>query len=339
MKKTMKTVSLLVALLLILSFALTGCGGSDEPAAPEEEGTEVETVVLKLYSAWPENNTNLVDMDKFIQKVSEKTDGTVVIEWGGGPEAIPSYQLVEAIKNGVVDIAWTAHTYNVSHIPVLEGMKLTDAATMRENGGFEYVDQLYMDKLNAVYLGNFTYGLSYNLYTNKEIKALSDFEGLTMRATPAYQDFVASLGAGVTNMAPTEAYQALERNVIQGFGWPSIGIMDFGWQEVTKYVIEPSFYTVDVCAIVGGPAWEKLNDDQKAALYEAGLEVETEAADYYKDIVVDEHAKLEEAGMTIITLPDDIAATYKAMALEEGWKAVEKNAPDDFADLKQFVTE
>jgi len=331
-----KVLVLLLSLLVLITLSLAGCGGA-EKTSNDQGGAHGQEVTLKIFAAWPENNTNLVNMNDFIKKVEEKTNGTVKIVWGGGPEAIPSYQLAEAIKNGMVDIAWTAHTYNVSHIPVLEGLKLTDPDKMRANGGFEYVDSLYQERLNAHYLGSVCNGLTYNLYTNKEIKSLNDFKGMTIRATPAYQAFVESLGAGVVNTAPTEAYQALERNVIQGYGWPSVGIMDFGWQEVTKYVIEPAFYNVDTCIVISDKAWQKLDENQQEALKEAAKEVEEESKVYYQKAIADEKEKLQQAGMKIIQLPEDVAKQYLELAYSQAWAAVEKNAPEDAAKLKQFA--
>ncbi|MEY8338856.1 TRAP transporter substrate-binding protein DctP [Lachnospiraceae bacterium 62-35] len=318
---------------------LTACGGKNEPVSGNEgnAGKETKEVTLKLFAAWPENNSNLVDMDKFISKVDEKSNHTIKIQWGGGPEAIPANQLAEAIKNGVVDIAWTAHTYNVSHIPVMEGMKLTDADLMRTNGGFEFIDSLYVQNLNAHYLGVVTNGLTYNLYTKNEIKSLDDFKGLTIRATPAYQAFVEGLGAGAVNTSAGEAYQALERNVIQGYGWPSFGIMDYGWQEVSEYIIEPAFYTVDVAVFASDKVWKTLSEEQQNALVEAGKEVEEEAREYYAKAIQEDQSKLMEAGMKVITLPDDMAKTYLELANDEAWKNVLKADPENGEKLKGYT--
>lgn len=332
MKK--RITSLLLATSVLLVGLMSGCGSTGTTT----KAAAGEVVTLKVFSAWPENNTMLADYKKFVDKVDKKSNGTLKIEWGGGPEAIPSYQLVESIKSGIVEIAWTAHTYNVSHIPVLEGVKLTNAAEMRANGGFEYLDKLYQEKLNAHYLSSATAGLTYNLYSQKEIKSLEDFKGMTVRATPAYQDFVASLGAGVSNMAPTEAYQALERSVIQGYGWPSIGIADFGWQEVSEFIIEPGFYNVDTCILIGSKAWDKLDDVQRKALQDAGKEIEVEAVEYYKGAIKADHDKLVAGGMKVLTFSDDVAKQYLQMAYDAGWKAVEKNAPADAATLRAFAT-
>ncbi|WP_422484713.1 TRAP transporter substrate-binding protein DctP [Gudongella sp. DL1XJH-153] len=331
-------------LVFVISLSLIACGGGSSQEAggetqdpSESESGEESSVVLRVSSAWAEGNSLLFNFDDFAQKVDEKSNGTVKIEWGGGPEAIPTYQLVEALKNGIVDIAWTAHTYNVSNIPVLEAMKLTDAATMRETGGFEFVNDIYNEKLNSHYIAASTDGLTYNLYTKDEINSLSDFEGMTIRATPAYQPFVESLGAGVVNMDPGEAYQALERNVIQGYGWPSVGVTDFGWQEVSEYIIQPQFYTVDVAIMMSDKAWQKLSDNQRDAIMEAGAEIEEEAREYYKEAIDEENEFLKSEGMKEIVLEGEEAEEYLKLAYEEGWKSALEADPENAEKLQEYT--
>lgn len=103
-------------LVIVVSMSLIACGGASEKADVGSAGSgEEQAVVLKVNSAWAEGNSLLWNMDDFVQKVDEKTNGTVKIEWGGGPESIPTYQLVEALKNGIVDIAWTSHIQRIKH--------------------------------------------------------------------------------------------------------------------------------------------------------------------------------------------------------------------------------
>ncbi|WMJ76546.1 MULTISPECIES: TRAP transporter substrate-binding protein DctP [unclassified Sedimentibacter] len=332
---------LLFLLIITLLIGIIGCGKNDKPAQSlgeqvSPEGNADEKITLAVTSAWAEGNTLLFNMDDFAQKVSEKTNGTVEVVWGGGPETIPSYQLVEALKNGIIDIAWTAHTYNVSHVPVMEAMKLTDAEKLRETGGFDFVKDLYKDKLNAHYIAATTNGLTYNLYTKNEITKLEDFQGLTIRATPAYQAFVDGLGAGVVNTAPGEAYQALERNVIQGYGWPSVGVKDFGWQEVSKYIIQPAFYNVDVCIMMSDKAWNKLSKNQQNAIVEAGKEIEAASNEYYVKAIADENDILTAEGMVELTLPSDVADAYYKLAYEKGWESALRVDPENGMKLKEL---
>lgn len=336
--------SLLVLLVLVLAFSFVGCGGNQQQPQQTQQtqqtsssGSEEQKVTLKITSAWNEGNSNLDKFNDFVEKVKQKTDGTVTIEWGGGPEAIPSYQLVEALRNGVVDIAWTAHTYNVSHVPAAEAMKLTDAATMRETGGFDFMYDYYKEKLNVHYIAHTSDGLTYNLYTKDKIETLEDFKGKTIRATPAYQAFVEGLGAGVVNTPPGEAYQALERNVIQGYGWPSVGITDFGWQEVSQYIIQPAFYNVDVSLFMSDKAWNKLSEKQQQAIMEAGHEIEQESKTYWQQQIADEKAVLIEQGMEELQLADDVAKEYLKLAYEKGWANALKLDEENVKKLQEFT--
>lgn len=333
---------LLLMLVLMLTLSAVGCGGGGTTQVPAEEPASNQEVVdkevtLSVNSAWAEGNSLLWNMDDFIQKVSEKTNGTVKIVWGGGPESIPTYQMVEAMRNGVIDIAWTAHTYNVSYVPVLEAMKLTDAKTMRESGGFDFINDLYFEKLNSHYIAASTDGLTYNLYTKKEINSIEDFKGMTIRATPAYQAFVESLGAGVVNTAPGEAYTALERNVIQGYGWPSVGVTDFGWQEVSEYIVQPSFYNVDCAIILSDKAWNKLSDNQRTAIMEAGKEIEAESRVYYETKIKEENTNLISGGMKEIVLSDAVAEEYIKLAYEKGWESAINVDSENALKIQEFT--
>ncbi|ETA79507.1 TRAP transporter substrate-binding protein DctP [Youngiibacter fragilis] len=332
MKFKKSAIAILVALL---SVTFTACGKKEAPAPSST--TEEKEVTLSVTSAWAEGNSLLFNMDDFIKKVEEKTNGTVKIVWGGGPETIPTYQLVEALRTGVIDIAWTAHTYNVSYVPVMEAMKLTDAEKMRASGGFDFVNALYKSKINSHYIGATTNGLTYNLYMKKEIKSIDDFKGLTIRATPAYQAFVESLGAGVVNMAPGEAYQALERNVIQGYGWPSVGVKDFGWQEVSDYIVQPSFYNVDVAIMMSDKAWSKLSANQQKAIMEAGKEIEAESNEYYVNAIKEENKVLTAEGMKELVLSGTIADEFYKKAYEKGWESAIKADAENAAKLQNFT--
>ena len=74
-----------------------------------------------------------------------------------------------------------------------------------------------------------------------------------------YRDFFSALGATVMQTAPGEVYTALERGVVDGYGWPIGGIFDLNWQEKTKYRVDPGFYDAEVSLIVNLDAWKKLS--------------------------------------------------------------------------------
>lgn len=336
-------------LLILLAGALAGvmasCGSGGGAAKQDKEGGAAKTAasekaVLKAVSAWPEKNKMNDALWMLQKKLQDKSQGRLTIQWGGGPEAIPPFQLAEALRSGVVDLAWTAHTYNVSQLPVAEGAKLSRLTPWEERtgGAYDFLNRLYQEKMNSFYLGKGTPNLQYNLYTNVPAKAVADFKGLTIRVTPAYQAFVQALGAAPVTTDPGEVYTALERKVIVGYGWPSVGIMDFGWHEKTRYVIEPAFYQVDVIALVNMNAWKRLSPENQKLLAECMQEVEREAHRHFGDLVARDRDLLKGKGVEVLPLPAEEAGKYLDAAYRVGWDSVIKKSPQEGPQLQKMLS-
>ncbi len=295
---------------------------------------------VKVVSAWAQNNKMNDALWMFQKKVKEESNGQLEIVWGGGPEAIPAFQLVEALRNGVVDLAWTAHTYNVAQLPVVEGAKLSKLtpAQEREKGVFAFYQDVYQKKLNAYYLGRGTPGLTYNLYTTVPVKSLDDFKGMSIRVTPAYKAFVEAMGAAPVATDPGEVFTALERNMVKGYGWPSLGISDFGWDAVTKFVIEPAFYQVDVMVIANINAWNKLPKNLQDVLNASMQEVEKEAYQHFGKLINEDRENLKKKGVQEIKLSAAEAEKYLQTAYEASWKEVLKKDPQMGAQLRDLLS-
>jgi TRAP-type C4-dicarboxylate transport system substrate-binding protein len=294
---------------------------------------------LKIVSAWAQNNKMNDALWMLQKKVQEKSKGRLEIVWGGGPEAIPSFQLVEALRNGVVDLAWTAHTYNVAQLPVVEAAKLSKLTPWeeREKGVAAFYEDIYQKKLNAQYLGKGTPGLTYNLYTTVQVKSIEEFKGMSIRVTPAYKAFVEALGAAPVATDPGEVFTALERKMVKGYGWPSLGISDFGWDEVTKFVIEPAFYQVDVIALAHINSWNKLPKDLQEVMISSMKEVEKEAYAHFGKLIKQDREKITKKGIQEIKLSDAEAKNYQETAYEASWKEVLKKDPQMAPKLRELL--
>jgi TRAP-type C4-dicarboxylate transport system substrate-binding protein len=332
MKKRNRFSKWVIGFSSVLIIFVLGFGSSPGQAA--------DKATLKVVSAWPQNNKMNDALRMLQKKVTEKSNGMLEIAWAGGPEAIPAFQLVEALRNNVVDVAWTAHTYNVTQVPVVEGAKLSRITPWKEReiGVFDFYANVYKKQLNAQYLGRGTPGLTYNLYTTVPVATLADFKGMPIRVTPAYKAFVEALGAAPVATDPGEVHSALDRKMVKGYGWPSLGISDFGWDEVTKFVIEPAFYQVDVMAFINLNAWNRLSKDLQDVLGASMREAEKEAYDHFKKLISEDREKITKKGIQEIKLQKEEADKYLQTAYEASWKEVIKKDPQQGPQLRDLLS-
>ncbi len=277
----------------------------------------------------------------FIYKdiLAKEAKDTVTIEYLGGPEAIPPFEQIESVKNGVVDMALLPAAYYVPQMPIADAVKLSELTPWeeRKTGAYRFINEQHQAQVNCYYLGKFTNGIKFHLYLNKKIDK-PDLSGLKIRVTPVYKPFVEALGGIPITTAPGEVYTALERGVVDGYGWPSIKISDFGWHEVTKYIVDPGFYQVDVGLVVNLDKWNKLPADVKKALIDAAKKTEHAASDHYAKLIKEERAFILEKGVEPITFSAEEKKTYIDTAYDAGWKQVMKRAPELAKEYKKLIT-
>jgi len=295
-----------------------------------------QEVTLKAITAFAENTTYSRPFERFINRVNQDGKGLVQINYIGGPKAMQPFEVGNALKGGVVDIANATGAFYTNVMPESDAWKLTERpmAELRKNGGYDAMAAIYAQKMNAIFLARLVDNNPFHLYLNKPIST-PDLTGLKLRITPVYRDFFQALGATVVQTAPGEVYTALERGVVDGYGWPVSGIFDLGWEKVTKFRMEPAFYSVEVNVLVNLDSWKALNDAQRKVLTDAaawleGLDAENTA------LIAAEREKQTKAGIQPIEFSADEAKKFLDKANEVAWQSVIKRAPETGAKLRQL---
>jgi TRAP-type transport system periplasmic protein len=164
-----------------------------------------------------------------------------------------------------------------------------------------------------------------------------DLTGQKIRITPVYREFFQALGATVITTPPGEVYSALERNVVDGYGWPIGGIFDFNWHEKTKFRIDPGFYDAEVSLVMNLAAYKKLSDAQRAYLNKQVLALEADNT-FWAKFTADETARQEKAGIQVIRFDAAGTKTYVDKAYDAGWANAMKANPDFAKKLKTLTS-
>jgi len=305
-------------------------------AAPAVSAQEV---VLRGVSAFPDGNAYSQKFEDYVKKVNEKGKGLIRINYlGGAPKVMPTFDVGKNLRDGLFDIMSNTGAYYTNVVPEGDALKLLEVsmAELRKNGGWDYVNKIHNEKMKSYYLGRVYNYDEFHIYVNKEIK-VPDFTGLKIRVSPIYRAMVEKLGGTAVTSTGPEVYTMLERNTVDGYGWPARGIFDFSWQKVTKYRIDPGFYNADLQFLVNLEVWtKKLNDAQRMLLTDLAMEIETDTSD--KAVNDSERKKQEEAGIKVLRFSAADEKKYLQVARDAGWEAVIKASPEHGPKLREFFT-
>jgi TRAP-type C4-dicarboxylate transport system substrate-binding protein len=270
--------------------------------------------------------------------VAKKYPGELKINYVGGPEAVKSTDQVQAGQRGMVDMVYTTNAYYLSVLPEVDVYKLSDLTPMEEraNGTWKYMNDLH-EKKGLYLLGRLGLGEKFYLYLKKPIQS-ADLKGLNIRVSPMYLQIIKGLGGNPVVIPPTEVYVALERNVVDGFCWPAVGIRDWGWQKQVKYIVEPGFYQVPNPLLMNLNTWNKLPKKFKDLLTEAAVEAEKRAIAHFDELAKQERPILLKEGLQVIDLPPAEKEKFLKVAYDEGWKDVLEKNPGTGPKLKELLT-
>ena len=292
---------------------------------------QAEPIILKGTTPWIADYSLSQPYFMLQKLVTERLKGKLVISYLGGAEVIPPFEQFEALRNGTVDVIVGVAAYYTGQIPEASAILLArkSPSELRGNGYYDIMKDLHA-KQGVVYLSNVggSPNKGFRMYSKAKITSPADFKGKKFRVSPVYVPLVKALGGVPVNMKPSDVYTALERGIVDGYGWAYLGVKDFGWYEVSKYVIDHPFYSLDTSILFNKKVWDGLPADIRAELEKIGIELEVAVEKRREQENVKEDKILKNVGMEFITFPDSVAKTYVEAAYTERWKKLMSKSPE-----------
>lgn len=294
-------------------------------------GAAAQEATLSAVVFVPRNTTFGEIFVRFVDQVNKDGKGVVQINLRGGPDAIPTFEQGNALKNGVVDMVSLAPTFYTNVCPECDAQILAPQQTpqLKKTPFWGALQKYTTQKLNAHILSAYGDGVGFHIWTSKPPQNNS-LKGMRLRTTPNYTPLFSALGVSLVQTAPGEVLTALERGVVEGYGWPAIGMFDMGWGAHTKYRIDPGFYNVIVNVLVNENRWKSLREDQRAVLNRAATWLEQENVRWVAERKAADEKKIKEAGIQIV----DLGANHRKLAYDAYWEALAKRAPEPIKELK-----
>lgn len=330
----MKKVQLLTLItVLLVTFSLSK---GINPA----QAADIKPVTLKIWSAWiPDTFSTDPFMHMFNDLVNEKGKAVnLSIKFIGGPEVFKAFDGIQALRKGLIDVAYTASVYHAGLVPEARALILSQVTPMveRENGAYDLIDKFHREKANIHYLCRLGLQPYFNFYMNAELDKV-DFSGLKLRSTPAYDHIIKHLGGAIIRTQMSEVYTALERGTIDGYGFPTLGLADHKLEEVTKSIWGPAFYSSPTSFYMNLDKWNSLAEEQRAVITEVSKMLEVNSTEMFADYVKKDRELLKKAGVKIHKLSPENEKALLDITHTTGWEAILEKAPDAVV-LKPLMT-
>jgi len=294
---------------------------------------------MKMLTAWGPQHSGTANMAYgYIDLVNEATGGKVVIK-PSGPEVVAAGKQLEPITSGVFDLIYTHGLYHTGTTGIGAAIDAVngDIEKRRSSGIWEWVDKHYQETQNLKVLSIPTATTGFRFFLKNEMNTEKKLDGMKIRALPSYNKIVGSLGATAVVVPFGELYSAVEKGVVDGLVWPSVGAVGFKFHEVAPYLAEPAFGTVSYLIMMNLDKWNELDADTQSAMLEAGHKLEQDTIGIFNGLLDEENAAMKDGGAKMTSIGYSLEEANKLFADQAMEVAVEKSGATGEA-FRDFVS-
>ena len=237
-----------------------------------------QEVTLKFHHIW---NTQAMASVNVIQpwcdKVAAESANRIkcqvfpAMSMGGTPP-----QLVDQVKDGVVDLVITLPGYTAGRFPTTEVFELpfmTNSAQAGARAAWDYINKYSLKEFPGTrLLATWVHDEGYVHTRDKPVRTLADFKGLKMRApTRQTNKLLASLGASPVGMPLPAIPDAVSKGTIDGFLLPWEVMPSLKMHEMVKFHSEtdpsrPALYSAVFVFAMNQARYEALPADLKKVI-------------------------------------------------------------------------
>jgi TRAP-type C4-dicarboxylate transport system substrate-binding protein len=227
--------------------------------------SNAKTVTLKYSSFFPPTHIQSKLAESWGKEVEKRTDGRVKVEYYPGGSLLKAKQTYDGVVDGIADVGFTVLAYTRGRFPVTGALDLPfgypsgTVATAVANDLYTKLKPTEFDDTQLMYLH--AHGPGFINTRDKVVTKLEDLKGLRIRSTGMSAEMVKALGGTPVAMGMGDAYQSLQKGVVDGSAHPMEA--NGGWKlgEVVKYTAGAyaTAYTTTFIVTMNKEKWGKLD--------------------------------------------------------------------------------
>jgi TRAP-type C4-dicarboxylate transport system substrate-binding protein len=288
-----------LALALVLVWLLPG------PAAAQDKSIELK------FSSWVGvghgHHTGV--LAPWAKMIEDKSGGRLKVTIYPGSTLGKATDHWDLVKNGIADMGFAAHGYTPGRFPLTSVVELP-LLFKTSKGGSLAIWSLYEKYLKAEHAGVkllwiWVHAPGQFHMGRKPVHTLEDLAGLKFRAgTPMTTAMMKALGGTPVNIPAPEAYNALERGVVDGTIFPWEAVFSFKLSEVLRHHTVADLYVAPLMTFMNQKKYDGLPPDLRKVIDDLsgtfGVELTGTVWDKNEEAGI---AAAKKAGAIIYTLP------------------------------------
>jgi len=276
-------------------------------------------------------------------RVKQRSNGRLIIQYLGGPEVVPAAQLAEAVRKNVVQIGLDPVEYYETLVQLGNMLALSQLSPDEErvSGAYDFINEQHK-KAGLFYLERATANLqpyNFSIITNKWVDTPKGLLGQKIgAATNISQPLFQRLGIALTMVPVPEFYTALERGVVDGVSDPITNHVTNQLFQVAKYVVDPPYFCPASVFIVNLDSWNKLPPDLQALLTSVARELINEYMNDFDKEVANARKLVVDKGMKFTNFSDADKEWFINNVYDASWEDVMKRYPENTTKLRPLIT-
>ena|GEM_PF-5273522 len=282
--------------------------------------------------------------EQWCKDVAVATNGRIQIQYFGAGELLPPLQMWDAVKNGVIPIAFSYGSLFRGKTPLSmysEGMCFTAPdlpgfhALLYEYGLENIIRKSYAKK--GVHLLRVLPCLYSTMIGKFDFNTIDDLKKYKIRTGGPIAELLKEADVPTVYISSVDIYSSMQRGVIDAtIGGPISYFYDLGFHEVSKYVLIPGIGPEADEIIMNPKVWKSLPKDLQMILYQCTADLTEKITASYTARDQKLLTKMKnEGGIKPIYLSDKVKNEMSEYMMKAADKIGEKDP--DFAEATKVV--
>jgi len=272
-------------------------------------------VELKFVNYFPVPAQQSKICEEFIKDLEARSGGQLKIRFFPAGTLVTAPKIYDGVAEGIADIGFSNISYTYGRFRMTEVLDLplgfpnAWVANRVANDFFRQFKPKEWDKIHM--LSMHTSPVNVVLSATKPVNKMEDLKGMTLRGLGFIAEVVSALGGTPRSIPMPEAYEAVQKKVIDGLMIPMETLRAFRLAEVTKYATEcwPIGQVYTFYLVMNKDTWNKLPPALQKVFNEYPFEEKLAAM--WNEIDIDGKNLGMVTGLKFIELPREEITKWK----------------------------